>query len=423
MVNIIESSGTNEEARDRLMARFGLSEKQAQAILDMTLRRLVGLEREKIEEEYKELLAKIAYYKELLADERKIMGVVKEELLAVKEKFADPRRTQILPDEDGELTVEDLIPQEDMVVTITNLGYIKRQPVSAYRNQRRGGRGVAGMATKEEDFVEHLHIMQTHDYILFFTNQGRLYRLRTHEIPEAGRQARGTALVNLIPLEPGERVTAAIPVKRFDDKAYLFFATAAGTVKKTPLAEYDTNRRGGIIAIGLEPGDELVGARLTDGRQEIVLVTAMGQAIRFSEDQVRPMGRAAHGVKGIELEPGDRVVEMEVAKPEADLLVITENGYGKRTPLAEYRLQARGGKGIQTIKLTKKNGPIVGARMVSPEDGLMVVTAAGIIIRMQVKDISQMGRSTQGVRIIRLDEGDRVVALAHVANREEEEEE
>ncbi|NLG83737.1 MAG: DNA gyrase subunit A [Firmicutes bacterium] len=422
VVNIIESSATNEEARDRLMARFGLSERQAQAILDMTLRRLVGLEREKIEAEYKELLEKIAYYKALLADERKIMGVVKEELLAIKEKFADPRRTQILPDEDADFAVEDLIPQEDMVVTITHLGYIKRQPVSAYRNQRRGGRGVTGIAPKEEDFVEHLHIMQTHDHILFFTNQGRVYRLRTHEIPEAGRQARGTALINLIPLEPGERVTAAIPVKRFDGRGHLFFATANGTVKKTPLTEYDTNRRGGIIAIGLDPGDELISARLTDGRQEIVLVTALGQAIRFPEAQVRPMGRAAHGVKGIDLEPGDRVVEMDVAQPGADLLVITENGYGKRTPLAEYRTQARGGKGIKTVKLTKKNGPIVGARIVAPDDGLMVVTAAGIIIRTKVQDISQMGRGTQGVRIIRLEKGDRVVALAHMTSREEEDE-
>ena len=421
VVEIIETSATSEEARDRLMARFGLSDRQAQAILDMTLRRLVGLEREKIEAEYKELLEKIAYYKSLLADERKIMGVVKEELLAVKEKFADARRTQILPDEDTEFAIEDLIPQEDMVVTITHLGYIKRQPVSAYRSQRRGGRGVSGITTKEEDFVEHLHVMQTHDHILFFTNQGRVYRLRTHEIPEAGRQARGTALINLIQLEPGERVTAAIPVKTFDGKANLFFATARGTVKKTPLAEYDTNRKGGIIAITLDPGDELISARLTDGRREIVLVTALGQAIRFPEEQVRPMGRAAHGVKGIDLEAEDRVVEMEVAKAEADLLVITENGYGKRTPLEEYRRQARGGKGIKTINLTRKNGPIIGARVVAPEDGLMVVTAAGIIIRTKVQDISQMGRGTQGVRIIRLEEGDRVVALAHVVNREEEE--
>ncbi|MCL6614838.1 MAG: DNA gyrase subunit A, partial [Firmicutes bacterium] len=421
VVEIIETSATSEEARDRLMARFGLSDRQAQAILDMTLRRLVGLEREKIEAEYKELLEKIAYYKSLLADERKIMGVVKEELLAVKEKFADGRRTQILPDEDTEFAIEDLIPQEDMVVTITHLGYIKRQPVSAYRSQRRGGRGVSGITTKEEDFVEHLHVMQTHDHILFFTNQGRVYRLRTHEIPEAGRQARGTALINLIQLEPGERVTAAIPVKTFDGKANLFFATARGTVKKTPLAEYDTNRKGGIIAITLDPGDELIGARLTDGRREIVLVTALGQAIRFPEEQVRPMGRAAHGVKGIDLEAEDRVVEMEVAKAEADLLVITENGYGKRTPLEEYRRQARGGKGIKTINLTRKNGPIIGARVVAPEDGLMVVTAAGIIIRTKVQDISQMGRGTQGVRIIRLEEGDRVVALAHVVNREEDE--
>ncbi|MGE5597969.1 MAG: DNA gyrase subunit A, partial [Bacteroidota bacterium] len=332
VVDIVTKSRTTEAARDRLMERFGLSEKQAQAILDMTIRRLVGLEREKIEEELGELLAKIAYYKELLADERKIMGVVKDELLEIRRRFADERRTEILPEEGTEFNPEDLIPQEDMVVTITHLGYIKRQAVSGYRSQRRGGRGVSGMTTKEEDFVEHIYVTSTHDHIFFFTNQGRVYRLRTHEIPEAGRQARGTALVNLIQMEAGERVATVIPIRVFQADSYLIFATARGVVKKTPLPEYDTSRKGGIIAISLDADDELIGARLTDGKQEMVLVTAYGQAIRFPEEQVRPMGRATRGVKGIDLAPADRVVGMEVARPGSDLLVITELGFGKRTP-------------------------------------------------------------------------------------------
>ena len=354
IVDIIESSATSDEARDRLIERFSLSDKQAQAILDMTLRRLVGLERDKIEAEYKELLTKIAYFKELLADESKIMGVVRDELQAIRDKFADARRTEILPDGETDFNLEDLIPQEDMVVTITHLGYIKRQPVSTYRSQRRGGRGITGMSTKEEDFVEHLHIMQTHDHIMFFTNQGRVYRLRAHEIPEAGRQARGTALVNLVQIEPGERVTAVIPVKDFNDEAFLIFATANGIAKKTSLAEYDTNRKGGIIGISLDAGDELIGVRLTDGRQDTILITLHGQSIRCPEEQVRPVGRASRGVKGIDLAPGDRVVGMEVVREGADLLVITENGFGKRTPLEEYRVQTRGGKGIKTLRITKK---------------------------------------------------------------------
>ena len=422
IVNIIESSATSDEARDRLIERFSLSDKQAQAILDMTLRRLVGLERDKIEAEYKELLTKIAYFKELLADESKIMGVVRDELQAIRDKFADARRTEILPDGETDFNLEDLIPQEDMVVTITHLDYIKRQPVSTYRSQRRGGRGITGMSTKEEDFVEHLHIMQTHDHILFFTNQGRVYRLRAHEIPEAGRQARGTALVNLVQIEPGERVTAVIPVKDFNDEAFLIFATANGIAKKTSLAEYDTNRKGGIIGISLDAGDELIGVRLTDGRQDTILVTLHGQSIRCPEEQVRPVGRASRGVKGIDLAPGDRVVGMEVVREGADLLVITENGFGKRTPLEGYRVQTRGGKGTKTLRITKKNGMIAGARVVTEDNGLMVVTAEGIIIRTKVKDISSMGRDTQGVRIIRLDENDRVVALARVVVKEEDEE-
>jgi len=423
IVNLIENSPTSEQARDRLMARFSLSEQQAQAILDMTLRRLVGLERDKIDAEYRELLGKIAYYKELLADEHKIMGVVRNELLTIRGKYADGRRTEILPDGDTEFNLEDLIPQEDTVVTITHLGYIKRQPVTAYRSQRRGGRGITGMSTKEEDFVEHLYITQTHDHILFLTNQGRVYRLRAHEIPETGRQARGTALVNLIQVEPGERVTAVIPVKTFTDSAFLIFATTAGVVKKTILSEYDTKRKGGIIGISLDAGDELIGARLTDGLQEMVLITRHGQSIRFPEGQVRPTGRAARGVKGIGLSPQDQVVGMEVAREGADLLVITENGCGKRTPLAEYRVQSRGGKGIKTLRITKKNGPIAGARVVTTDNGLMVVTAEGIIIRTKVGDISSLGRDTQGVKIIRLDKNDRVVALAWVVRKEDEEEE
>ncbi|MGE5527982.1 MAG: DNA gyrase subunit A [Patescibacteria group bacterium] len=421
IVDIIEKSPNSEEARDRLMARFSLSEKQAQAILDMTLRRLVGLEREKIEAEYRDLLEKIAHYRDLLSDERKIMAVVKEELLAIKAKYADARRTQIIAEEGTDFSLEDLIPQEDMVVTLTHLGYIKRQPVSTYRSQRRGGRGITGMSTKEEDFLEHIYIIQTHDHILFFTNQGRVYRLRAHEIPESGRQARGTSLVNLISLEPGERVNTVIPVKAFNPEAFLVFATTGGVIKKTPLIEYDTNRKGGIIGILLDAGDELIGARLTDGRQEMMLITRYGQAIRFPEEQARPMGRATRGVKGIELEPQDRVVGMEVVREDADLLVISEQGYGKRTPLSEYRLQSRGGKGIKTLKITKKNGPIAGARVVTEDNGLMVVTAEGIIIRMKVKGISSLGRDTQGVKIIRLDENDRVVALARVVGKDEDE--
>ena len=422
VVDIVTNSATTEEARDRLMTRFVLSDKQAQAILEMTIRRLVGLEREKIEEELGELLKKVAYYKDLLSDERKIMNVVKTELLAIKAKYANPRRTEILPDEGTPFNLEDLIPREDMVVTATHLGYIKRQAVSAYRSQLRGGRGVSGMSTKEEDFVEHLFITSTHDHIQFFTNQGRVYRLRTHEIPESGRQARGTALVNLIQLESSERVNAVIPVKEFSSDQFLIFATEEGVVKKTLLSEYDTNRKGGIIGITLDAGDELIGVRLTDGSQEMVLVTRFGQSIRFPEEQVRPVGRAARGVKGIELAPNDRVVGMEIARADAELLVITEHGFGKRTPLGQYRSQTRGGKGVKTLKITKRNGPIVGARVLTDENGLMVITAEGVIIRMKVAGISSLGRDTQGVKIIRLDKNDRVVALAKVSKDAEEEE-
>lgn len=422
VITLIRSSKTEEAAKEGLISKFGLSEKQAQAILDMRLRRLTGLERDKIEGEYQELLKTIAYYRELLADHAKIMAVVKEELLAIREKFADERRSQITRSDD-DLKVEDLIAEEDIVVTMTHSGYIKRLPVSTYRSQRRGGRGITAMNTKEEDFVEHLFITSTHDFVLFFTNQGRVYQLRGYDLPEASRQARGTAIINLIPVLPGERITAAIPVREFSDQEYLLMCTERGLVKKSVLSEFQTNRRNGLIGISLQEGDELIGVRLTDGRQEITIVTKGGQSIRFSETEIRSMGRVAQGVIGIRLRQGDQVVGMDVVKNDAELLVITEKGFGKRTPLTQYRAQARGGKGIKTIKEIERNGEIVGVRVVYPEHELMVITATGIIIRINVNEISSMGRDTQGVRIMRLDDEDRVMALARVVGKEEEQEE
>lgn len=421
VITLIRSSRTVEIARSGLMSRFGLSEKQAQAILDMRLQRLTGLERDKIEEEYNELMKLIAYYKELLADEHKIMGVVRSELLAIKEKFDDPRRTEIVADE-GELSMEDLVADEDIVVTITHQGYVKRVPVSTYKSQKRGGRGVTGINTKEEDFVEHLFVTSTHDTVLFFTDQGRVYRLRGYEIPEGGRQARGTPIINLIMIESGERINAVIPIKEFDNQHYLLMVTRHGIVKKTMLSEYETNRKGGLSAISLDEGDEVIAVRLTDGDGEVVLVTEQGQAIRFSESEVRPMGRVTRGVKGITLRDSDTVVGMDPVREDADLLVITEHGFGKRTPLSEYRDQSRGGKGIKTIKVTEKNGPIVGIKVVQDDDELMIINAEGIVIRIAVRDVSRVGRDTQGVRVMRLGENDRIVAIARVVNKDEDDE-
>lgn len=413
VINLIRSSQTVEIAREGLMSRFGLSEKQTQAILDMTLKRLTGLEREKIEEEYTELQKMIAYYRELLADVQKIMQVVKQEMLAIKEKFNDPRRTEIVASED-DFAVEDLIADEDIVVTITHLGYIKRLPVTTYRNQKRGGRGITGISTKEEDFVEHLFITSTHQNILFFTNQGRAYTLKGHEIPEAGRQARGTAIINLLQVQPGERINAVIPIKEFDTNHNLLMATREGVVKKTILEEYSSIRRGGLIGITLDENDELIGVKLTDGSEEIIIVTQNGQAIRFPEADARAIGRTSRGVRGIHLEQNDQVVGMDIVRERSDLFVIAEAGIGKRTDLNEYRVQTRGGKGIKTMKLTKKNGLIVGVKVVSENDELMVITAEGVVIRTSVKAISRTGRDTQGVKIMKLDDKDRVVALARV---------
>ncbi len=423
VINLIRASRTAEIAREGLMATFGLSERQAQAILDMRLQRLTGLEREKIEAEYAELLKLIAYYKELLADVHKLMQVVKEEMLAVKHKFADDRRTEITADEGEEFAIEDLIAEEDIVVTMTHLGYIKRLPVSTYRSQRRGGRGSTGISTKDEDFVEQLFVSTTHEHILFFTNRGRVYHLKAYEIPESGRQARGTAIVNLLQVEPGERVNAIIPIREFEPNCFLFMGTRNGVVKKTSLEEFATIRKGGLNAINLDDDDELIDVKLTDGNQQIILVTEKGQAIRFPETEARSLGRTARGVKGITLGEDDRVVGMETIEDHADLLVITAAGIGKRTDLDEYRIQARGGKGIKVMKLlTAKHGTVVGIKVVQASDEVMVITAEGIIIRTRVDNISQTGRDTQGVKIMKLDPNDRVVALAKVVSEEDKDE-
>ena len=421
VIKLIRSSRTVESAREGLMQKFGLSQRQAQAILDMRLQSLTGLQREKLEEEYSQLMKTIAYYRELLADPAKIMAVVKEELLVIKEKYGDARRTEIVQDEE-EISVEDLIADEDIVVTITHSGYIKRLPITTYKSQRRGGRGITGISTKEEDFVEHLFITSTHDYVLFFSNQGRVYQLRGFDIPEASRQARGVAIVNLIQLAPGERINAFIPVKEFSEDQYLLMCTRQGVVKKTALSQFRNNRRTGLIGISLDEGDELIDVRLTDGTREIIFITKHGQSLRCKEDEIRPMGRNARGVKGITLRDQDLVVGMDVVRDDAELLVITENGYGKRTPFAQYRLQSRGGMGIKTLNKTEKTGEIIGGRGVYPEYELMLINASGLIIRVTVNDIPSLGRNTQGVKIMRLDEDDRVVALARVISKADEEE-
>lgn len=413
VIQLIRSSRTTEAAKEGLITRFNLSDKQAQAILDMRLQRLTGLEREKIESEYAELLATIAELKAILADEQKIAGVIREELLEIKAKYNDERRTRITADE-SEIDIEDLIPQEDVAVLLTHNGYTKRMPLSTYRNQRRGGRGMSGMGTKEDDFVEQLIITSTHNYILLVSNRGKMYRLKAYEIPEMGRAARGTPIINLIQIERGEYIEAVIPVKDFNDDRYLFFATRHGIVKKTPLAAYATNRKGGLFAINLRDGDELIGVRLTDGHEQIIMGTAHGQSIRFCESDVREMGRTATGVKGITLREGDEVIGMDIVKDDAHVLVATENGYGKRTPIDEYGVQKRGGIGLITLNINERNGAVVGLKVLSDDDDLMIVTAHGVIIRQPASGISVMGRYTQGVKLITLKEDERVATIARV---------
>lgn len=418
VITLIRSSRTTEEARDGLMTRFDLSHEQAQAILDMRLQRLTGLEREKIEAEYAELMQKIAEYRAILADEQLILGIISEELREIKEKFADERRSEITIGEES-IEDEDLIPREDVIITITHTGYVKRLPVTTYRSQKRGGRGVVGMDTKDNDFLEHLFVSNTHQYLMFFTNKGKAYRLKAYEIPELSRTARGTPIINLIQIEQGETVNAVIPIENFDSEQYLFFATKNGIVKKTPLDDYSNIRKAGLIAINLREDDDLIGVKLTDGKQEIIMGTMQGMSIRFSEDDVRSMGRSATGVKGISISEDDAVIDMDIVNLQDDVLIVTSKGYGKRTPMEEYRIQTRGGKGIKTLNITSKNGPVVGLKVVKNEEDLMIITASGTIIRTSMSGINTMGRNTQGVKLIHTRDDDEVATVTRVEKNEE----
>ncbi len=426
VVKIIKSSDNRDDARVKLMARFKLSEIQSNAILDLRLYQLTGLERDKIEEEYLELIKRIEYLKSLLASERKLMAVVKTELLEVKEKHADKRRTDIVADE-GEINIEDLIANEACIVTISHQGYIKRTAVSAYRAQRRGGKGVMGMEQREEDFIEHLFTCSTHDYIMFFTEEGRVYVEKVYELPEMGRAAKGKSIANFLQLRPEEKISALIRVKSagemektFTDKQFLFMATKVGIVKKTNLGEYANPRKGGVIGIKIEKGDRLIGVKLTNGNNEIVLVTKDGMSIRFHEEEARDMGRASVGNWGIRPEKGDHVIGVEIVDLGATLLVAGEHGIGKRTPFEEYRKQSRGGKGIITMKTTDKVGSVVGALTVTDNDEIMLTTAQGQTVRTNCKDIRVTGRNTQGVKLINLASKDKLVAIARVISEQQE---
>ena len=414
VINIIRNS--YDDAKERLMERFGLTDIQAQAILDMRLRTLSGLQREKIEEEYNQLMELIAHLRDILNSERLVFDIIKEELLEIKDKFGDERKTKIVAAE-GEIDVEDLIKEEQTVVALTHFGYIKRMPIDTYKSQRRGGKGITGIATREEDFVKQIFTASTHDTILFFTNKGKLYHLRGYEIPEAGRTAKGTAIVNLLSLDAGEKVSAVIPIQNFAEGKYLLMATKNGLIKKTALKEYDSTRKTGLQGITLKEDDELIGVRLTDGQDNVVLVTRNGMCITFDEKDVRPIGRVSQGVIGIRLDEDDEVIGMEsvIAGGKATLLAITENGFGKRTELDEYRVQNRGGKGVITYKITPKTGKLVGVRIASEEDDVMLITDTGTIIRINVKDISVLGRSTQGVTLMRTSDGGKVVSMEILA--------
>lgn len=403
------------DAKEKLMERFGLSEIQAQAILDMRLARLQGLEREKIENEYRELMEKIAYYKSLLADEKKLMGVVRDEMLEIKAKWNDKRRTKIVASAD-EFNEEDFIEEKQVAVTLTHLGYLKRIPADTYKTQRRGGKGITGLTTRENDFVTDLIMTSTHEYLVFFTNLGKAYRCKAYEIPEATRTAKGTPAVNFLSLLQRERITAMMPIGAASDNKYLIAVTKHGTIKKTPLSEFDTNRRSGLVAIKLKDGDELVGIKETTGQDNVIIVTKQGKCITFSENDVRPMGRAAGGVRAIKLEGDDEVVSMSLAHADEELLVVTQNGYGKRTSVHEYKIQARGGKGLLTYDKTKfkKTGELIGAMIVDDDDEVMLINSNGVIIRIKASDVSRLGRATQGVRIMNVDEGTKIISMAKV---------
>ncbi len=422
VIALIRGSASPAEAREGLMRQFGLSEEQAKAILDLRLHRLTGLERDKILEEYRETLKLIEELESILASDEKVLDILVAEFEDIRQRYGDERRTEIVPRTE-EITIEDLIAEEEMVVTISHGGYIKRNPVSLYRSQRRGGKGRLGMATRDEDFVEHLFVASTHSYILFFSDKGKVYWLKVHEIPQAGAAARGKAIVNLLPIEKGESISAFLPVREFQDGWYVLMATRRGLVKKTDLSAFSKPWKSrGIQAITLEEGDDLIATRLTDGNQEIVLSTRSGLAIRFSEEDVRPTGRTSRGVKGIDLAEGDEVVAVDVVRPGTTLLTVTQNGYGKRTALEEYRRQSRGGKGIITIKTTQRNGPVVGVLAVEDDDQVFLIASSGKIIRTGVSGIPVIGRNTQGVKLIDLESGETVAAVARVVERDEEDE-
>ena len=419
IIAIIRGSRSGEEAKPQLMERFSLSERQAQAILDMRLVRLSGLEREKIETEYQELQVLIAELKAILADEEKIVDIIRTEILELKERFNDTRRTEITSGGIEMIEDEDLIPVENSVVTLTHNGYIKRLAANTYRSQKRGGRGVQGMGTNEDDFVEHLMNTSTHDTILFFTSKGKVFRAKGYEIPEFGRTAKGLPIVNLLNIEKGEKVTAMIRVASFDEDAYFIFTTKTGITKRTPVSQFANIRTNGLIAISLREDDDLISVRLTDGEKQVIIGTRDGMLVRFQEDDIRSMGRTAGGVRGIKLRDGDEVVGMEIVEPGQEILVVTEKGYGKRTSEEDYRLQSRGGVGLKTIQITDKNGPMVAVKTVDGSEDLMLITINGMLIRMDVNDISLIGRSTQGVRLIRLGDDELVATVAKVEKAEE----
>jgi DNA gyrase subunit A len=418
VIKLIRASRDPKEAKEGLVKKFALSELQAQAILDMRLQRLTGLEREKILEELKEVQKEIARLSKILAEETELLRVIAEEFREIREAYADERRSQIVP-EVRELGIEDLIVDEEMVVTVSHSGYIKRNPISLYRTQRRGGRGKVGMGTKEEDFVSMLFVATMHSSIMFFTNTGKVHWLKVHEIPEAGRASRGKAIVNLLNLSSGERISAILPVREFEEGKFVVMATAKGTVKKTDLMEFSRPRSGGIIALGLNEGDSLIATEITGGEDDIFLPTRQGMSIRFREDDVRPVGRTAVGVRGIALEEGDEVVGMEILRPRGTMLTVTEKGFGKRSAVEEYRVQSRGGKGVITLKVTEKTSSVLGVAQVSEEDDVMLVTDGGKIIRMPVAEIRVSGRNTQGVRLIGMEEDEYVASLARLAEKEE----
>ena len=418
IIRIIRSS--YNDAREKLMERFGLSEIQAQAILDMRLARLQGLEREKIEEEYAELQKRITYYKALLADDDKMMSVIRDELLEIKEKYKDKRRTKITANA-TEIDEEDLIQEKQVAVTLTHLGYLKRIPADTYKTQRRGGKGITGLTTRENDFVKNLIMTSTHDYLMFFTNTGKAHKIKAYEIPEATRTAKGTPAVNFLNLMQRERITAVIPIQEFSEEKYLIAVTKNGTIKKTALANFDTNRKTGLIAINLKEDDQLVDIKQTTGTDNVIIVTKHGKCICFSEDDVRPMGRIAGGVRAIKLEGDDEVVSMELVQPDQQLLVVTTNGYGKRTPVKDYKIQVRGGKGLLTYDKAKfkKTGELVGAMVVNEDDEILLINSDGIVIRIEAKEVSVLNRATQGVKIMKVEEDSNIIAMAKVIKEED----